>query len=176
MPFVRRGRAAGGNFLLTKQAGSCNIKSVIIIIIIALYSGKGTQMKYSRQRELIYKTVMENPIHPSADTVYAMVRKELPNISLGTVYRNLNLLSEQGALRKISMPSVSDHFDGRLEEHFHALCQRCGSVYDVEAPEIEELAGKLRNSNGFQVTGCHMYFTGVCAECANGKDTKGHMV
>lgn len=132
-------------------------------------------MKYSRQRELIYKTVMENPIHPSADTVYAMVRKELPNISLGTVYRNLNLLSEQGTLRKISMPNVSDHFDGRVEEHFHALCERCGRVYDVEAPEIQELAGRLGSSGGFQVTGCHMYFTGVCGECAGENDAKDHL-
>ena len=78
-------------------------------------------MKYSRQRELIYKTVMENPIHPSADTVYALVRKEQPTISLGTVYRNLNLLVREGMLQKISFPNVSDHFDGRLEEHCHIL-------------------------------------------------------
>ena len=58
-------------------------------------------MKYSRQRELILETVMENPVHPTADTVYAMVREQEPNISLGTVYRNLNLLAEQGILRRI---------------------------------------------------------------------------
>ena len=57
-------------------------------------------MKYSRQRELILETVMENPVHPTADTVYAMVREQEPNISLGTVYRNLNLLAEQGIDRK----------------------------------------------------------------------------
>ncbi len=73
-------------------------------------------MNYSKQRELILKTVIENPIHPTADTVYEQVRRENPKISLGTVYRNLNFLSEMGILRKISMPVGSDRFDGRLDE------------------------------------------------------------
>lgn len=122
-------------------------------------------MKYSKQRELIYKTVMENPVHPSADMVYAMVRKELPNISLGTVYRNLNLLSEQGALQKISMPNASDHFDGRVEDHCHMLCEKCGHVCDIDAPYLEELTQRMRGEGNFRVTGCHVYFTGICGEC-----------
>lgn len=122
-------------------------------------------MKYSRQRELIYRTVMENPVHPSADTVYEMVRRELPNISLGTVYRNLNLLSEQGALLKISLPNASDHFDGRTQEHCHMLCEKCGGVYDVDTPNLEALTGSLCDGCGFRVTGCHVYFTGICGEC-----------
>lgn len=122
-------------------------------------------MKYSRQRELIYQTVKENPIHPSADTVYELVRKELPNISLGTVYRNLNLLSAQGALLKISLPNASDHFDGRVEEHCHMLCDKCGRVYDIETPELEAYTEKLCSGCGFRVTGCHVYFTGICGNC-----------
>ncbi len=71
-------------------------------------------MKYSRQRELILETVMENPVHPTADTVYAMVREQEPNISLGTVYRNLNLLAEQGILRRIPMPAAATFLICRL--------------------------------------------------------------
>lgn len=130
-------------------------------------------MKYSKQRELIYKTVMENPVHPSADTVFAMVRKQLPNISLGTVYRNLNQLSEQGALRKISMPNVSDHFDGRVEEHCHVLCEKCSHVFDIDAPELQMLQEKLQNVGNFHVTGCHIYFTGICGECAAQTEASG---
>jgi len=121
-------------------------------------------MKYSRQRELIYKTVMENPIHPSADTVYALVRKEQPTISLGTVYRNLNLLVREGMLQKISFPNVSDHFDGRLEEHCHILCQQCGQVYDMDSPRLD-IAALQKGPGHFRITGCHIYFTGICEAC-----------
>lgn len=123
-------------------------------------------MKYSRQRELIYKTVMENPIHPSADMVYALVRKEQPTISLGTVYRNLNLLVREGMLQKISFPNVSDHFDGRLEKHCHILCEQCGQVYDMDSPGLD-MAALQKESRPFQITGCHIYFTGVCEACLN---------
>ena len=79
-------------------------------------------MNYSKQRELVFQTVLQNPIHPTADAVYEQVRRENPKISLGTVYRNLNFLSEMGMLRKISMPVGSDRFDGRLDEHYHMAC------------------------------------------------------
>lgn len=121
-------------------------------------------MKYSRQRELIYKTVMENPIHPSADTVYALVRKEHPTISLGTVYRNLNLLVREGLLQKISFPNVSDHFDGKLEKHCHILCEQCGQVYDIDSPCLD-IAALQKAPCHFQLTGCHIYFTGICETC-----------
>lgn len=148
------------------------MKSVIIIVIILSTFGKGKRMKYSKQRELIYKTVMENPVHPSADMVYEMVRKELPNISLGTVYRNLNLLSQQGALQKISMPNASDHFDGRVEEHCHMLCDKCGHVCDIDTPGLEDFTQRLSGQSDFQVTGCHIYFTGICGVCMRGAQEK----
>ena len=69
-------------------------------------------MKYSRQREIILNTVMENPVHPTADMVYSILREENPNISLGTVYRNLNYLAAEGIIRKITMPEGCDRFDG----------------------------------------------------------------
>jgi len=72
-------------------------------------------MKYSRQRELIFETVIQNPVHPTADDIYSLVRTKLPNVSLGTVYRNLNLLSEQGDLYRIQLPNVSDRFDARID-------------------------------------------------------------
>lgn len=124
-------------------------------------------MKFSRQRELIYQTVMQNPIHPSADTVYAIVRRELPSISLGTVYRNLNLLSQMGALCKISMPNVSDHFDGRTESHYHVLCEQCGNVFDVEAPDLSSLTDQVCAQTGFHITSCQIHFTGRCKDCAS---------
>ena len=101
-------------------------------------------MKYSRQRELILETVMENPVHPTADTVYAMVREQEPNISLGTVYRNLNLLAEQGILRRIPMPAASDRFDGRTDSHHHMRCCGCGNLFDLPIAEFAGLEEQLK--------------------------------
>ncbi len=123
-------------------------------------------MNYSRQRELIYKTVVENPIHPTADTVYAIVRAQEPNISLGTVYRNLNLLSQQGLLQKICLPNASDCFDGRCDEHHHMLCTHCGKVFDLPFTlKLEELKKQAGAFPGFLITGCQILFHGLCAEC-----------
>lgn len=122
-------------------------------------------MNYSKQRELILKTVVENPIHPTADAVYEQARRVNPRISLGTVYRNLNFLSEMGILRKISMPVGSDRFDGRLDEHYHMICTGCGQVFDVECAALEGLDRQLLESQGFWVQKRHLLLTGLCKRC-----------
>ena len=122
-------------------------------------------MKYSKQREMILRTVTENPIHPTADKVYEQVRQQCPRISLGTVYRNLNYLSEMGILKKIPMPVGSDRFDGRLDEHYHMICEECGRVFDVECDPLAELGRKLMDCQGFQVHSRHLLLTGLCREC-----------
>lgn len=88
-------------------------------------------MKYSRQRELILDVVRHSDDHPTADTIYARVRAQDPKVSLGTVYRNLNLLCENGRLLKVPIPGASDRFDHTLVDHAHAYCTQCGSVTDV---------------------------------------------
>ena len=85
-------------------------------------------LKYSRQRESIKHYLMTTKEHPTADTVYMHVKKEFPNISLGTVYRNLNLLTDIGEAIKISTPDGGDRFDGRIEPHNHFLCDRVWTV------------------------------------------------
>lgn len=123
-------------------------------------------MKYSKQREMIYQTVQENPIHPTADVVYQMVREKIPTISLGTVYRNLNMLTEQGRLSKISLPNQSDHFDGRIDRHQHILCEKCGKVFDIEMPQTADLLALAGADQPFLITGCTLHLTGVCPDCA----------
>ena len=122
-------------------------------------------MNYSKQRELVFQTVLQNPIHPTADAVYEQVRRENPKISLGTVYRNLNFLSEMGMLRKISMPVGSDRFDGRLDEHYHMACTCCGRVFDVECGALEQPGSQLLETQGFQVQKRHLLLTGLCKDC-----------
>jgi len=122
-------------------------------------------MNYSKQRELVLQTVLENPIHPTADDVYEQVRRKNPKISLGTVYRNLNFLSEMGMLKKISMPVGSDRFDGRLDEHYHMACTCCGRVFDVECSVFRELDRQIMDLRGFQVRDRHLLLTGLCRDC-----------
>lgn len=122
--------------------------------------------KYSKQRELILRAVQDSTSHPTADEVYTQIRQKCPTISLGTVYRNLNLLSDHFLIRKISMPNTSDRFDGRLDEHYHMTCSRCGRVFDAVLPAMEEVAQKTLTATGFTVTGIHLIISGICRQCA----------
>ncbi|MFR5732276.1 MAG: transcriptional repressor [Clostridium sp.] len=86
-------------------------------------------LKYSRQRESIKASLMSRKDHPTADAVYASIREEFPNISLGTVYRNLNLLVELGEAQKLAFGDGKDHFDADTSLHYHFVCRSCGAVY-----------------------------------------------
>lgn len=122
-------------------------------------------MKYSRQRELILNTVQSFPVHPTADTVYESVRQREPKISLGTVYRNLNQLSEVGMLVKLPMPSGGDRFDGRLDDHLHIICSVCNAVSDIELSALSQLDCEVEAQTGYSVTGRTMVFSGMCGDC-----------
>lgn len=122
-------------------------------------------MNYSQQRNCILNIVVSNPIHPTAEQVYDIARKTYPKISLGTVYRNLNQLSEHGILKKICSSYGSVRFDGRTDAHFHMNCTSCGRVFDVELCELLSLNEKIKNSCGFEVTEYEISIQGICAEC-----------
>lgn len=96
-------------------------------------------MKYSRQRELILKSLRENCIHPTAEQLYDFIHQEEPTVSLATVYRNLNLLAENGMVKKIEGLDGTAHFDHQTHDHYHFICTRCGQVFDVPydiAPDL----------------------------------------
>lgn len=95
------------------------------------------EVKYSRQRELIINTIQKDRNHPTADMIYSSLKTLNPNLSLGTVYRNLNKLAENGVINKISMPNGSDRFDGFIEKHNHMICVNCNEVYDIPADTLE---------------------------------------
>lgn len=129
-------------------------------------------MKYSRQREIIHHTVLQNAIHPTADMVYTMVRAQEPNISLGTVYRNLNLLAEQGLLKKICIPNASDHFDGRVDDHNHILCEKCGHMFDIDIGDLSILDKIIEKESEFIITGYEVLLTGICPDCQTKNDKR----
>ncbi|MEE0775453.1 MAG: transcriptional repressor [Bacillota bacterium] len=122
-------------------------------------------MKYSRQREIILNTVMENPVHPTADMVYSILREENPNISLGTVYRNLNYLAAEGIIRKVTMPEGCDRFDGVTKPHYHMVCESCGTVVDCPLTVMTGFESKIMKETGFLVLSHRLIVYGRCAKC-----------
>ena len=122
-------------------------------------------LKYSKQRASIKDYLMHTTSHPTADTVYLHIKEEFLNISLGTVYRNLNLLCENGQLLKVPIPGASDRFDHTLGDHAHAYCEVCGSVTDVLPQALPMLQEALKGGCGFQVHQMNLVLEGVCPEC-----------
>lgn len=124
-------------------------------------------IKYSRQREAIVNFLKTRKDHPTAEVIHSNIRNTYPNISLGTVYRNLNLLSETGVILKISLEDDSAHFDGFTHPHLHFFCNECRKVFDIEPDEREmeafmEIASKYFDGN---ISSQVSVFYGVCKAC-----------
>ena len=96
-------------------------------------------LKYSRQREAIKTFLAGRYDHPTAETVYLGIKEEFPNISLGTVYRNLSLLSDIGEIQKLSTGIGPDRFDGNPALHYHFICKHCGSVLDLSVDGLDHI-------------------------------------
>lgn len=132
-------------------------------------------LKYSRQRASIKEYLSNTTEHPTADTVYLHVKEEFPNISLGTVYRNLNLLADMGEAIKISTPDGGDRFDGRVEPHYHVVCRSCGNIFDLELEEehIQSINELANQHFGGTIESHTTLFYGTCEECSIKNQKKG---
>lgn len=122
-------------------------------------------LKRSKQREMIKAFLMSRKDHPTADIVYMNVRQQNPNISLGTVYRNLTLLADIGEIKRLRLGDGVDHFDADTSPHYHFVCSECGSVTDLKMDSIEnitEIAGAGFNG---RIEGHVTYFYGTCEHC-----------
>lgn len=122
-------------------------------------------MKYSRQRESIRDFVRNCQDHPTADMVYAGIREEFPNISLGTVYRNLSLLVELGEITKISTDSGPDRFDCNTEPHSHFICSQCQCITDLHLPDADLLEKIAAENFDGEIIGHVTTFYGICKDC-----------
>lgn len=123
--------------------------------------------KYSRQRELIYNTVIENQVHPTAEFVYNYLKKDNPQLSLGTVYRNLQQLSDNGAINRVSIPNQPDRFDGVIKPHYHAVCSKCGKIEDIFIEEMENINSLVAEKTGLNIIGHEIVFKTICPLCKN---------
>ncbi len=117
------------------------------------------------QCALVFEAVNKLQCHATADEIYAAVAKEHPHISRGTVYRNLNRLSQMGKIRKMVIPGGADRFDHRCHEHYHVRCEKCGRVFDVDMAYIAGLEKNIKETHGFEFTGYDIIFRGICPDC-----------
>ena len=117
------------------------------------------------QTALILRAVCELKRHLTADEVYEFVKKDHPSIGKGTVYRNLAILTEEGAIRKVEVPDGSDRFDFTLKNHYHVRCVKCGEVFDVDMDEIPDLQKKIHDTHGMEFLTYDIFFKGICPEC-----------
>ncbi|MGO5053826.1 Fur family transcriptional regulator [Lachnospiraceae bacterium LCP25S3_G4] len=124
-----------------------------------------TKLKFSRQRESIKNYLASTCEHPTADTVYLHVKEEYPNISLGTVYRNLNLLADIGEAIKIATPDGGDRFDGRTFPHNHFICNSCGKVIDLEMDNIDHINDIAGQKFDGYIESHTTLFYGKCGDC-----------
>lgn len=135
---------------------------------------KAHNMRMTRQRKVILDVLRQTDNHPSADELYEKVRKKLPRISLGTVYRNLEVLSELGEVRKIEHSGSIKRFDGCPHNHYHIRCMRCDRVEDAPMDLLQDLENKLSAATNFRVMGHRLEFIGLCEQCASQIPTHGH--
>ncbi len=124
-------------------------------------------LKRSKQRETIKDFLMTRKDHPTADVVYMNVRQQLPNISLGTVYRNLTLLADIGEIQRLRVGDGVDHFDADISNHSHFVCTECGKVIDLEMDSIDHINEIAAEHFSGRIAGHVTYFYGTCEDCTD---------
>lgn len=121
--------------------------------------------RFSHQRERIYQAVRDSGEHPTAEMVYQTLKPEMPRLSLGTVYRNLHQMAQEGRLTEIQGAVV--RFDGCTAPHTHLRCLRCGGVFDLKEIPYDRMLDDLAARQGVRILGHALLFTGICSACAD---------
>lgn len=124
-----------------------------------------SKLRMTTQRQVIMEELRKVKTHPTAGELCQMVRERLPRISLGTVYRNLDILSRSGLIQKIDVAGQEMRFDGDIREHYHLRCLDCGRVADVDMALLQGLDQDVVKSSGWDIYGHRLEFVGSCTEC-----------
>ena len=126
-------------------------------------------MRQTKQKDIIMQALYEIPGHPTAEMLYASLKKDHPNLSLATVYRNLNQFAVEGLVQKLDFPSEPARFDIHSEDHPHAICRICGTIFDVPAdsltPVTNYISQVISEDLDFDVEGLEILAQGVCSNC-----------
>lgn len=130
------------------------------------------KLRMTTQRQVIMEVLKSVKTHPTAGELCTMVRRRLPRISLGTVYRNLDILSRAGMLQKIDVAGQEMRFDGNTMNHYHLRCMDCGRVFDVDMDLLRDLEERVAQESGFEVIGHRLEFLGRCRACQEAEKTR----
>lgn len=126
-------------------------------------------MRLTTQRQIILEELGKVTSHPTANEVYDMVRKRLPRIGLGTVYRNLELMADSGIILKLEVGGTQKRFDATVEPHYHIRCSTCGKVDDIAMEVQNQINLAAEKACNYIILGHHVEFSGICGECAKGQ-------
>jgi len=125
-------------------------------------------LRKSRQREEVMRVLMSTTSHPTADWIYQQVRRNIPSVSLGTIYRNLRILRDAGQILELNFGGSLGRFDGRIDEHDHFFCENCGCIRDIERPVDMDVASLYIRQDEGRVYSCRVELLGVCNNCSHG--------
>jgi len=137
----------------------------MITIPIMSNTNEDKMRRNSRQKQRLMELLMATDIHPTADWLYERMRPDFPNLSLGTVYRNLRILSDSGRIRELRNGNSFSRFDARTDEHHHLVCRICGRIEDAPMRVDAALTPAAKHLNGFKIESHRLDFIGLCAEC-----------
>lgn len=129
-------------------------------------------MRLTTQRQIILEELGKVTSHPTANEVYDMVRKRLPRIGLGTVYRNLELMADSGVILKLEVGGTQKRFDATITPHYHIRCSSCGKVDDVHIEVQHQINQLAKSASSYEILGHHIEFTGVCHSCQENDQEK----
>ncbi len=123
--------------------------------------------RLTKQRQVVLEVLQGTKSHPNANWIYQEVRKRIPNVSLGTIYRALSILKEAGLIQELNYGGSFRRYDDDVEEHYHITCTQCGRVVDVDLPLLSEVECQAAAATGFRVTDHHLEFYGICPDCSS---------
>ena len=124
--------------------------------------------RYSIQKQMILDALKKLD-HPTAQEILDDISRQYPHLSIGTVYRNLNLLLEGGVIRRVSFPDSSDRFDIQLHPHYHMRCTRCGGIFNIDQDYLKDVDRRIEEHTGFSIESHNILFKGVCSFCKKGE-------
>lgn len=151
--------------LIEKSLDKNRFCEIIIIIIIINKMKREIKRRSTKQKSIILEELAKVKTHPTADSVFRLTRRKLPSVSFGTVYRNLNLLRDEGKIMELSAGRYSCRYDAATANHYHFICLACGSLFDVDAEVLKDIDSKISKRSGMKVKYHRMKFYGYCLNC-----------
>lgn len=133
---------------------------------------RSDKMRMTKQRSLILDVLRSENTHPTADVIYEMVRKKMPKISLGTVYRNLEILTAIGEIQTLELSGSQKRYDGIANKHYHIRCLHCDRVDDAPIAPLQRLEDELYESTVYTIMGHRLEFVGLCPECSKNAEAR----